>query len=120
MIKPLLYFETKISGAYCRFAFPCFASVYPGLEKIKFLLMYVHEFVFYIIYLLTCFHINIFVRAFHVNTNHFVWFILTRLDDFAISAIANIFVPERLKIPEAYSEPSETSKFELFANLVFS
>ena len=82
--------------------------------------MYVHEFVFYIIYLLTYFHINIFVRAFHVNTNHFVWFILTRLDDFAISAIANLFVHEKLKIPEAYSEPSKTSKIELFANLVFS
>ena len=70
--------------------------------------------------LLTYFHIEIFVCAFFVNTNHFVWSILSRLDDFAISTIANIFLHERLTIPEAYSEPSQTSKKVLFANLVFN
>ena len=38
--------------------------------------------------------------------------------DFAINAIANIFVHERLNIPELYSEPSQTSNMELFAEIV--
>ena len=44
---------------------------------------------------------------------------LRQLDEFAINAVANLYVHERLKIPEAYSEPSRTSKIELFANLVY-
>ena len=38
--------------------------------------------------------------------------------DFAINAIANIFVHERLNIPELYSEPSQTSNMKLFAEIV--
>ena len=30
---------------------------------------------------------------------------LRQLDDFTINAIANLFIHERLKIPEAYSKP---------------
>ena len=48
------------------------------------------------------------------------FWLLTGLDDFTINAIAKLFVHERLKIPEAYSEPSRTSKMELFTNLVYS
>ena len=44
---------------------------------------------------------------------------LNRLDEFDINAIANLFVHERLKVPEAYSESSRTSRMELFANLVY-
>ena len=40
--------------------------------------------------------------------------------DYAISAAANLLLYERLKIPVAYSKPSQTSKMELFTNLVFS
>ena len=40
---------------------------------------------------------------------------LVNTDDFIINAVANLFVHERLKIPETYSEPSKTSKIELFA-----
>ena len=35
------------------------------------------------------FHIKIFVYAFLMNTNHFVWPILGQLDDFVINAIAS-------------------------------
>ena len=38
--------------------------------------------------------------------------------DFAINAIAILFVHERLNIPEAYSETSWASKMELFAKIV--
>ena len=44
---------------------------------------------------------------------------LSRLDDFAINAIVNLFVHEGLKIPEAYSKASRISKMELFANLFY-
>ena len=40
------------------------------------------------------------------------------LDDFAINAITNLFFHGRLKIPEMYSEPNQTSKMELFAKIV--
>ena len=39
---------------------------------------------------------------------------LNRLNDFTTETIANLFVHERLKIAEAYSESSGTSKMELF------
>ena len=44
---------------------------------------------------------------------------LSRLNEIAINTIANLFLHERLKIPEAYSEPSRTSEMELFANIVY-
>ena len=67
------------------------------------------------------FHIKIFVYAFLMNTNHFVWPILGQLDDFVINAIANLFfLHGRLKIPEVQSEPSQICKMELSPNLVFS
>ena len=31
--KSLLYFETEISGAYCRFVFVYFVGMHPGLDK---------------------------------------------------------------------------------------
>ena len=37
-----------------------------------------------------------------------------------ISVPSNLFVHEGLKIPEAYSEPSQTSKIEIFAKIVNS
>ena len=40
---------------------------------------------------------------------------LHRLDDFAINANAQLFVHERLEIPEPYTEPIRTSKMELLA-----
>ena len=42
---------------------------------------------------------------------------LTRLDNFALNGIGNLFVCERLKLLEAYSEPSWTSKMALFAKI---
>ena len=39
---------------------------------------------------------------------------LNKLDDFAISTIANLFLHERPKIPEAYSESSPASKDGVF------
>ena len=51
----------SVSAADCRFAFPCFVSVYPGREK-SFLVMYVLVLVFYIIFSLTYFYIKMFVR----------------------------------------------------------
>ena len=35
---------------------------------------------------------------------------LTQLDDFTTSTVVNLFVREKLKIPEAYSEPSGITK----------
>ena len=66
--------------------------------------------------MLTFFHIKISVRAFLMNTNHLVWSILSRLEDLAINTIANLFLHERLWIPEAYSD----IKMEIFANSVSS
>ena len=43
---------------------------------------------------------------------------LIGLDDFAINAITNLFFHGRLKIPEIYSEPNQTSKMEHFAKIV--
>ena len=43
---------------------------------------------------------------------------LSRLNDFVINTIAHLFIRERLNIPEAYSEPSITSKMELFPKIV--
>ena len=43
---------------------------------------------------------------------------LSQLDDFTINATANVFVHERMKIPEANSETSQTSKMRLFAKIV--
>ena len=43
---------------------------------------------------------------------------LSQLDDFIKNTVSNLFVHERLKIPEAYSEPSQTSKIELFAKII--
>ena len=77
----------------------------------KFLVMYVHVFKFCITCLLMYFH----NKTFLMNTYHFVISVLRRLDDFAFSAIANLFISERLKIPEACSEPSQKSKMELFS-----
>ena len=42
---------------------------------------------------------------------------LNRLNDFTTETIANLFVHERLKIAEAYSESSGTSKMELFSEM---
>ena len=42
---------------------------------------------------------------------------LNRLNDFTTETIANLFVHERLKIAEAYSESSGTSKIKLFSEM---
>ena len=86
--------------------------------------MHVHIFVFYIICLLMYFHIKIFVGVQQkvstcVPCEHKPFWNLSSLDDFTINAIANLFVYERLKIPEANSELSRTSETELFADLVY-
>ena len=85
--------------------------------------VYVHVCVFYIISLLMYFHIKIVVQvqqknvllAFLVSISFWQ---LSWLYDFTINAVANLFVHERLKIPEVYSEPSQTSKIELFAKII--
>ena len=43
---------------------------------------------------------------------------LSQLNDFSINAIVTLLVPEKLKIPDTYSELSLTSKMELFAKMV--
>ena len=54
-----------------------------------------------------------------INREHTLFWQVSRLDDFAINAIANLFFHERLKIPEVHSEPSQTFKIEPYANLVY-
>ena len=56
-----------------------------------------------------------------MNSNHFGSEVdkVILPDDFAITAITNLFAHERLKMSEAYSEPSRTSKMDLSANLVY-
>ena len=86
--------------------------------------MCVHILVFYIICLLTYIHVKIFVRVKQkillcIPRRHNSFCQLCRLDYFAINAIANLFVHEKLKISDASSEPSPTSKMELFVNLVY-
>ena len=44
---------------------------------------------------------------------------LSQLDGVTINAVASPFLHERLKVPEAYSELSRTSKIELFAKILF-
>ena len=41
----------------------------------------------------------------------------SRLNDFTTDTVANLFALERLKIPEAYSESSQTSTMELFGKM---
>ena len=41
-----------------------------------------------------------------------------QLDGFIINLVAILFLHERLKIPEAYSEPSQKSKLELFPKII--
>ena len=55
-----------------------------------------------------------------ISCEHKPFWQLSRLDNFTIDVIANLFVHERLKIPEAYSDPSQTSKTELLAKIVNS
>lgn len=50
---------------------------------------------------------------------HKAFWELSRLDDFTIKGIANL-VHERLKIREAYLEPIQTSKMNLFLKTVNS
>ena len=80
-------------------------------------------YLFFIICLLTSFHIKIFVVLRKKNLTciaheHKPFLQLSPLDEFNINTIANPFVHENMKIPETYSEPSQTSRMELFANLV--
>ena len=80
---------------------------------------------FYIICLLKYFHIKIFARVkqkiiYLIPCEHRQFWQLSQLHDFSINAVVNLFIPERLKIPEAHSEPSQTSKMELFAEMVNS
>ena len=93
----------------------CFSVLFrlaPRPWQIKFLVIKVYVLVFYSICSWTHFHIKIFTRvkqkliAFLVNTKH-------KLDDFASNAIADLFVYERLKIPEGSLDPIRTSKMEL-------
>ena len=74
--------------------------------------MYVHVLAFYIICSLIYFHIKIFVRVKQkvltcIVREYKPFWQLSRLDDFNIN-----------KIPNGYSEPSRTSKIELFAKKV--
>ena len=86
---------------------------------------YLHILMLYIICSLTYFHIKIFA---HVKEKHLTcipyehqpFWQLSRLDDLAINATAKHLVYGRLKMPEAYSEPSQTSKIDLFAKVVNS
>ena len=75
--------------------------------------------------LLTYFHIKIFARVkqkiiYLIPCEHRQFWQLSQLDDFSINAVANLFIPEKLKIPEAHSEPSQISKMEPFAEMVNS
>ena len=62
--------------------------------------------------------------SFHINkTNmssakNILFAFLVNTDDFIINAVANLFIHERLKIPESYSEPSQASKMELFTRII--
>ena len=86
-----------------------------------------HILVFYIICLLTCLHIKVFVlvkqKISYINLTLIPcerkpFWQLRRLDDILINAIANLYIHERLKIPEAYSEPCQKSKMELSVKII--
>ena len=89
-------------------------------RQIKFLLMYVHVLVFYIVCSLTYFHkktctceAKAIILAFLVNTNHFgSWIDYTNLP-------LILLVYERLKISVAYSELVGTSRMEHFENSIY-
>ena len=91
--------------------------------QIKFWVMYVDVHMFYIIFSLMYFHIRTIVRVkqkisfLHSSWKQTIWQ-LSWLNDFSIDAIANIFVYERLKIPDAHSEPRGTSNMGFFAKMV--
>ena len=78
--------------------------------------------VFYITCLLAYFHIKMFVRAkakiytILIPLEDKPFWQLHRLDDF-INATVNLFIYERLKIPDAYSEASRTYNMEIFARI---
>ena len=79
--------------------------------------------VFYIICSLTYFHIKLFV---HVQQKtiylHSLWtqiiLAVKSIRWLYHNVVANLFVQERQKIPEAHSEPSQTSKMELFPKTI--
>ena len=83
-----------------------------GLDKSRFQWFTFSYSCFTLFCLLTCFHINIFVRVKQkISLREYkpFWH-LSQFYDFAINAFANIFVHECLNIRESYSEPSRTSK----------
>ena len=93
-------------------------------RQIKFLLMYVHVLVFYIVCSLTYFHkktctceAKTIILAFLVNTNHFgSWIDYTNLP---LTQFQTLLVHERFKISVAYSELVGTSRMEHFENLIY-
>ena len=98
--KNILKQNYACSACNCNLLQTCFSMLcwrVPKPWQIKFLVMYVQYLFFTLFFLLTCFHIKIVLCAFLVNTNHFVKSILSRLDDFAINAVAKLFVDERLR-----------------------
>ena len=109
-LKLLLLFH--FSKQLLQTCFSLLCRLAPRPWQIKFLVIKVYVLVFYSICSLRHFHIKIFARvkqkliAFLVNTQH-------NLDDFASNAIADLFVYERLKIPEGSLDPIRTSKMEL-------
>ena len=53
-----------------------------------------------------------------ISCEHKPFLQLNWLDDFATNIVANLFIYERLNIPETYTEPSQKCKIELFAKIV--
>ena len=87
--------------------------------QMKFSVMCINWLVFYIIFSFAYFERikqKDILLAFLLNKNRQ----LNQLDHFTINTIANLFVHERLKMPETYSEHSWTSKMELLVKIANS
>ena len=98
-------------------------SYYIRPWQFKFSVMYVHILVFYIICLLTYFHIKMSECAKKkcftcIPRKREPFWQLSWLDNFITNAIANLFIHERPKIPEVCSETSQTSKNGMCAKII--
>ena len=92
-------------------------------NNFKFPVMYIHVDMFYIICLLIYFYIKMPVCAKKkfltcISRKCKPFWQLSQLNDFTTIAIAKLFVHEKLNIPEACSETSQSSKTGICAKIV--
>ena len=110
-----------VSAAYCRVVFPCYVGAVTNqiLSDVHSRTRVLHYLFVNVLPILTYLYLLSKKYLICISRQRKTFWKVSRLDDFVINAIANLFVHDRLKIPEAYSEPSRRSKMELFVNLVY-